>query len=102
MKLLLQPREELNPSQPTQFNRSRDQVLGFCTSLYDTICGEFLVQLLQAHSIFIGTDWLELTIEKRAQWRNRRVGMGTEYPPETFDREISADLRGKKEKKGEN
>ena len=29
------------------------------------------------------------------QWRNRRVG--AECPPETSDREISADLPGKKE-----
>ena len=40
-------------------------------------------------------NWLTPTVTTCVQWRNRR-GRGGEVPPETSDREISANLTGKK------
>ena len=52
--------------------------------------------LLQYCFSFSGIPTLEFTCKQGvAQWHNRR-GQGAECPPETSDREISADISGKK------
>ena len=49
---LLQPQGELHPSQPTFNHCSRDQLLKFRTSVYETISSEFLVQGSFKHTQF--------------------------------------------------
>ena len=54
---LLQPQGEMYPIQ-TIFNHcSRDQLLQFCTSFYETIFSEFLVQGNFKHSHFSQEHW---------------------------------------------
>ena len=54
---LLQPQGELYPIQTTFNHRSRDQLLKFCTSFYETISSEFLVQGNFKHTQFSWEYW---------------------------------------------
>ena len=55
---LLQPQGELYPIQTTFNHRSRDQLLEFRTSFYETISSEFLVQRNFKHTQFSWEHWL--------------------------------------------
>ena len=54
---LLQPQGELYPIQTTFNHRSWDQLLEFCTSFYETISSEFLVQGNFKHTQFSRVHW---------------------------------------------
>ena len=58
---LLQPQVELYPIQTIFNNHSRDQLLEFRTSFYETISSEFLVQGIFKHTQFSREHWY---------WRN--------------------------------
>ena len=54
---LLQPQGELYPIQTIFNHRSRDQLLKFCTSFYETISSEFRVQGNFKHTQFSREHW---------------------------------------------
>ena len=54
---LMQPQRELYPIQTIFNHRSRDQLLEFCTSFYETISCEFLVQRNFKHTQFSQEHW---------------------------------------------
>ena len=54
---LLQPQGELYPIQTIFNHRSRDQLLEFCTSFYETLSSEFLVQGNFKHTQFSQEHW---------------------------------------------
>ena len=54
---LLQPQGELYPIQTIFNHRSRDQLLEFRTSFYETISSEFLVQGNFKHTQFLREHW---------------------------------------------
>ena len=83
---LLQPQGELYPSQSTFNHRSRDQLLKFRTSFYETISSEFLAQGNLKHTQcsrehWYWRNWLELATsltesERCIAWANLTYTLG--------------------------